>query len=357
VFEDDIHRLRQTLRDVLGFRHPAVSATLYGLIVLLIFNFEAWYHAAVHDFFSAHHDLAMLFGSVCIAGLIAILLYVYWLSRGAQLDEFKDFYNIKSSVARRRFKCKIINQDADIEAAIGLTDAIFRTHTPGENRVLRIFERNKRKSVLIVEQRHPSGNRKSSGHHDKEDRAVPVGFASAWPLRSDIGQLFALGKMAEIDLLPDHVLPAAQNRTAEYIYVTGIAVAGAYVPNDASTRTANTTGDTGVRSTILVVSFLDLLMSEFCVDSEYKKIVMIADSPSGLNYMNKFAKFVRDRSPQRVTQKKVIHHGQPTSLMVIEVNHESVRDLRDAILRRLAGVQSRLDQYEHSGDFWHRASV
>jgi hypothetical protein len=246
----------------------------------------------------------------------------------------------------------------------------FKDHTPEDPIVLEIFRRNNRKSIILVEHDIATDKTKKV----KTKKVKPIGFASIWPLSEEAGKLMEEGKIDEewFDKHPNEVLSKESNQVAKYLYVTGVAVKGAL---QRATDTDAEPPTTGIRSSpdsdffdekalmapmalqaiILVVGFFDLLISEFLLDADAKKnLIMIKDTIRGGVYMEALRKALirlRHGDDKCVVVHPVLHKGKKTIVMTFRVMRSDIEIFRDLYLRRLAGIQPDLCSFEKRG-FW-----
>jgi hypothetical protein len=152
--------------------------------------------------------------------IIALALYYHFRPHKAQLPPFDALDSIHETKGRRRFRYKLVSTEAELYKVNELVHDRFGDRTPTDANVLEIFKRNNRKSIVLAELGTAA---------DKTKKVEPIGFASIWPICPNVGKRMSNGELDEdyFNRHPEAVLSQAHNRSAVYLYVTGIAVKGA----------------------------------------------------------------------------------------------------------------------------------
>lgn len=188
---------------------------------------------------------------VLVAFLILNLYAQFRVDNRDQLCSAKYFF------APRTYRCELVDT---IEKQIELTKVaseIFKRDVPDDYITEDIWRANPRKSLIL------------RNLHTREVE----GYAACWPIRKETAATIADGSFAEQSLTAEHILPAKENKTAQFLLIPGLGVTDAE-----SIRRGP------VKSRAVLFQFFELLLTEFVVNDDFERtIIFLTHSVSGPN--------------------------------------------------------------------------
>ena len=274
-----------------------IPVSLGGLVILvawlLLFNYINVFLSEMITNGATGWHFAFYVGFFGVTAVIIGISLVFYNPAPAQVTspELLDF--AKETFRRRRFRYKIITEDHELERVNSLTAQVFGDHHPDWDRIRRIFSRNNRKSVVLVE--YVMDHAKAGASRDRPElylaksggRGQIRGFASVWPLTDAAGEQMALGRLNEEQIEVEEVLGKERNSEANYLYITGIADVGSRAWHGDVSGLAPASA---VSSAIITVGLMDLLIAEFFRDARPRHVIMIKDTEEGGNVINYFTR-------------------------------------------------------------------
>jgi hypothetical protein len=165
-------------------------------------------------------------------GFLSLFVYV-----GVNRDEIfrhgQGFSGLRR--APERLRVIAIETEAQLrEIQEGVVAEVFGSYTPPDEEVYRIFRRNPRRSIGLY----------------SDDLSRFVGFASIWPITEEAAVAIKKGERVEEDLTANDILPVAENATARFAVIPGIAV----LPDERGTD---------ARGAVLLPAFRRFIIAEY----------------------------------------------------------------------------------------------